>query len=541
MLLKTMGVKIGVFWVLLSTFMLNSVNAQYAPIRFTLPRLPHSEISKSDFFGNPPLEGNEPSISINPNDANDIWLAFNNNKVFHTLNGGTDWLEVETKPDVGFYGDPVIYRSASGMIYLAHLAQNPNKKWPEWFDCIVFERSTNGVEFYSKCVGQNGKMQDKPWFSLDDQVKSPYKGNIYITWTEFDKYGSSSTKDSTRIRFARSENQGATFFDPVVVSDVSGDAEDDDKTAEGATVAVMPDGKIFCFWSRNDTLWMDESIDAGRSWGKDKFLTSMRGGWNFDGVRGVQRSNGMPFSCVDAKGRIYVGYGAESPFGDRNVYYTVSVDGGKHFLPPIRINDDPNGADQFKPYFNIDRNTGLPRAIWYDTRNFATGKFAQIYTATLNATAVSKNALLSEEPCILPGPKSFYGDYIGFDAAQGRGVAAITRYHEDIGKPCIELIYWKGKKPAVKKQDPVVMINPNVGSDSLLFLACMPGETSFTIEIKSGRNLITQMIFESLDPKGFSSTEFQEFYLSRSKFPSGLYTMVMRRKNKAMKKNFWIN
>jgi hypothetical protein len=29
--------------------------------------------------------------------------------------------------------------------------------------------------------------------------------------------------------------------------------------------------------------------------------------------------------------------------------------------------------------------------------------------------------------------------------------------------------------------------------------------------------------------------------LSRSKFPSGLYTMVMRRKNKAMKKNFWIN
>jgi hypothetical protein len=103
------------------------------------------------------------------------------------------------------------------------------------------------------------------------------------------------------------------------------------------------------------------------------------------------------------------------------------------------------------------------------------------------------------------------------------------------------LIYWKGNKPAVKKQDPVVMINPNVGSDSLLFLACMPGETSFTIEIKSGRNLITQMIFESLDPKGFASTEFQEFYLSRSKFPSGLYTMVMRRKNKAMKKNFWIN
>jgi hypothetical protein len=80
MLLKSMGVKIGVFWVLLSTFVLNSVNAQYAPIRFTLPRLPHSEISKTEFFGNPPLEGNEPSISINPNDANDIWLAFNNNK-----------------------------------------------------------------------------------------------------------------------------------------------------------------------------------------------------------------------------------------------------------------------------------------------------------------------------------------------------------------------------------------------------------------------------------------------------------------------------
>lgn len=541
MIKKFMGTKIGVYWVLLSTFLLNSINAQYAPIRFNLPRLPHSEISKIEFFGYPPVEGNEPSISMNPNDADDIWLAFNNDKVFHTLNGGKDWLEVETKSEVGFYGDPVIYRSASGMVYLSHLAKNPNKKWPEWFDCIVFERSTNGVQFYSKCIGQNGKMQDKPWMSFDEQPKSPYKGNVYVCWTEFDKYGSKSNKDSSRIRFARSENQGNSFFEPVVISDVCGDAIDDDKTAEGATIAVLPDGKICCFWSRNDSLWMDESIDAGRSWGKDRFLTTMKGGWNFDGVRGVQRSNGMPFSCVDSKGRIYVCYGAESPFGDRNVYYMVSFDGGKNFLPPIRINDDPAGADQFKPYFNIDRNTGLPRAIWYDTRNFGSGKFAQIYTATLKGTEVSINSLLSEEPCILPGSKSFYGDYISFDAAQGRGIAAITRYHEDVGKPCIELIQWKGKKPNHKKLPPVIMVNPNEGSDSLLFLANMPGETSFTIEIKSGRNLITQMIFESLDPSGFKQNEFQEFYLSRSKFPSGLYTLVMRRKNKAMKKNFWIN
>ncbi len=48
-------------------------------------------------FGDPAIPGNEPSISIDPNDADNIWLAFNNNHVYHSLNGGKQWLDIQGK------------------------------------------------------------------------------------------------------------------------------------------------------------------------------------------------------------------------------------------------------------------------------------------------------------------------------------------------------------------------------------------------------------------------------------------------------------
>ena len=45
-------------------------------------------------FGDPAIPGNEPSISIDPNDADNIWLAFNNNHVYHSLNGGKQVVSV---------------------------------------------------------------------------------------------------------------------------------------------------------------------------------------------------------------------------------------------------------------------------------------------------------------------------------------------------------------------------------------------------------------------------------------------------------------
>jgi len=496
---------------------------------------------RTSYLLDPPVEGNEPSISINPNDADDIWLAFNNNKVYHTLNRGKQWLSVKVDPPQGFYGDPVIYKSESGMVYLAHLAKNKDKVYPESFDCIVFERSTNGVEFYAKAIGKNGKMQDKPWFTVDEWPESPFKNNVYLTWTEFDAYGSKSPKDSSRIRFCFSDNMGATFSEPIYISDVSGDAVDGSKTAEGATIGIFPDGKLFCVWSRNDTLWYDVSIDGGRNWGVDKYLGEMKGGWSIENLKGMVRSNGMPFISRDKMGNMYVVYAALSERGDWDIWYRMARSAESGFGKAMRINDDLGFADQVLPYVNFDKNTGTPRVIWYDLRYSESGRFFQVFTAELKPYGATKNVNLSEKPIALAGKNRFYGDYISFSTVKGGGgIAAYAGFDDRTHKVVIQTIDWKGKRPKPQKQIPVLMINPCDDLDSALFLMNIPNETSFTFEIKSGPKIFIQQVFTSNSDKGFEPYEFLEVYIHKNLLTSGVYNVILRRNKKAIRKRYWV-
>ncbi len=493
------------------------------------------------YISDPPLEGNEPSISMNPEDPDDIWLAFNNNKVFHTLNRGENWLPIKIDPPQGFYGDPVIYRSTNGQTYLAHLAKNKDKPYPQSFDCIVFERSTNGVEFHSKGIGQNGKMQDKPWFTIDEWPESPFKNNIYLSWTEFDAYGSENPKDSSRIRFAYSDNLGASFYAPVRINDVSGDAKDGSQTAEGATVGVFKDGSLLCTWSRNDTLWYDISTDGGRNWGPDRVLAATKGGWNIEPMKGMMRANGMPFVCTDKKGTLYVVYAAQSAQGDWDIYYQTASNPQGGFGKPIKINDDLGNADQVFPYAAMDRNTGMPRVIWYDMRASPSGRFCQIYTAELGLLGPTANYCMSKEPIALVGKNRFYGDYISFSTAKGGGgMAAVTAFDDRTHKIVIQLLEWSGKRIKKQKQAPVLMINPCEDMDSVLFLVNMPKETSFTFEVKSGPKIYAQQIYEAYDKNGFKADEFQEIFIHKNRLPSGVYNVIIRRNKKAIKKRYWV-
>ena len=492
------------------------------------------------FFGKPVSEGNEPTIAINPQNPSDIWLAYNTSKVFHTTDAGGNWKEVLTNSPFGFYGDPVVKIAKHGTVFLTHLAQNKAKKWPSWFDCIVFERSVDGENFQSVCVGANGqKMQDKPWFSIDEGKKSKFKGNIYLTWTEFDQYGSTNKKDSTRVKFARSSDDGISFSEPVTVSDVGGSAADDDRTSEGVTVAVLSDGKILCFWSRSDTLWMDQSDDAGKTWGKDMAVCSMRGGWNFETVRGLVRTNGMPFAVADKKDRIYVGFACSSEMGDMDVFYVFSKNSGRTFTAPIRVNDDGNGSDQFSPFLTVDEKLNIPQIIWYDKRNSETGHFCDIYSTKLCGKKPLKNIKLTKEPIILPGRKQFMGDYIGLSMVGKKAIAAVTAYHDDIRKPCILLIDWDVKTKKVKPNlDPVLLVNRNFDSDSLVICMAFPNQTSFTFEVKNNVKSILTNVFEVEFP---NKVQYQEIFLRKAMLKHGFYTFLIRRKGMIFKKSVWLD
>jgi len=104
--------------------------------------------------------------------------------------------------------------------------------------------------------------QDKEWLAAD-MTPSPFRGSVYMTWTEFDKYASPLPGDSSRILFSRSTDRGATWSAPVRISDQGGDCLDGDNTVEGAVPAVGHGGEVYVSWSGPLGIMFDRSTDGG--------------------------------------------------------------------------------------------------------------------------------------------------------------------------------------------------------------------------------------------------------------------------------------
>ena len=140
-------------------------------------------------------------------------------------------------------------------------------------------------------------MQDKPWLSSDKHSRK-YKGNVYVTWTEFDKYNSKDSTDFSRIRFSKYMPKNDSFSKAITISDTVGDCQDGDNTLEGATTAVGSNGEIYAVWAGHDKIWFDKSTDGGETWGKDQEIASQIEGWDME-MPNIFRANGMPFVVCD--------------------------------------------------------------------------------------------------------------------------------------------------------------------------------------------------------------------------------------------------
>lgn len=542
--------------------------------------------------GSQPLNGNEPSIAFDPRNPVNGIIGVNTSTVMQTSDPLLkQWQSVVVNPPQGFYGDPVMKISEKGVVYLAHLAKNKEGKWPEFFDRIVFERSEDGGKsFTATDIGyRQGKMQDKPWFSMDEWKKSKGYGNVYVTWTEFDAYHSASPNDSSRIWFARSLDGGKQFETPVVISDRSGDAMDDDATAEGANVTVTPDGKLHAVWSRNDTIWYDCSADYGKTWGVDQFVAEQFGGWNHDAVRGTMRVNGMPFIVSNSKGYLFVVYSGGAckkqqtgTCRSRNVYLVCKFSANGLFTAPAVVNRLEAGMDdaahrldvntpdfefteQYSPVLATSADKRRVFVAWQDRRRSVTGGFFDVYGAELvvkpwfrgksggqSWLKQCENIRLSKSASMAPGNAVFMGDYIGLDW-HGDMVVAYTGFDVSRSHPVIHLakVHVKSRWMGLRKiegedrvrepglslwvmDDVVEKSNTREGEvdsrkDKKIFIwAEWPETTNFTVEIKMGSQVVFSHVFENvLDGK-------VDFELPLSRFVPGSYEMVLRKKGRSV-------
>ena len=206
---------------------------------------------------------------------------------------------------------------------------------------------------------------------------------VYILWQEIIFSGGSHGGD---ILFARSEDAGATFSQPVNLSrSIAGDGKgriNRDVWHNGSLdIAAGPDGALYAAWTEYEgALWVARSRDAGQSFaplvrieerqparapslalaadgtvylawtvGEDsaadiRLAKSTDRGASFAPAQVVEKTRSYsdaPKIVVDRAGILHLAYAESSggPFERYTVRYTRSRDGGRSFEPSRRISN----------------------------------------------------------------------------------------------------------------------------------------------------------------------------------------------------------
>lgn len=364
-----------------------------------------------------PMAQVEPSIAINPNNTDEMIAGTVMDDFYYSNDGGRSWGSETVQCEYGVYGDPVMHIDQKGRFYYFHLSRKLERE----MDRIVCQykdgQDSEWITTFTEPTKQ--KAQDKHWVA-----ECPKTGNMYLTWTQFDKYDSKNPNDSSVIMFSKSLDQGENWSLPQRISKLAGDCKDGDDTVEGAVPAVASDGTIYVVWTGPHGLRLNVSKDQGETWfSEELFITEHIGGWTFS-VPGVMRCNGLPIIKVDNSGgefdgRIYVNWADQrNGLDDTDIFLVYSDDEGKTWSEIKRVNQDGKGSHQFFTWMDIDQTDGNLYFVYHDRRD-GEGNQTRAYAAyTIDGGdsfidfPISKNLFVPEE-------EYFFGDYNNIAAHNG--------------------------------------------------------------------------------------------------------------------------
>lgn len=367
----------------------------------------------------------EPSISINPMDPENIVAGAILDRVYVSHDAGQNWTKERLVSPYGVYGDPVVRFDYEGNVYYSHLS-NPNDKAfrdTAFLDRIVIQKSEDRGKSWndgSYTLPRSPKDQDKQWMCVD-----PADNSLYLTWTEFDLYGSDSPDDRSRILFSKSIDQGTSWSFPFVLSEKEGNCLDDDQTTEGAVPCVGPAGQIYVSWSYDEKIYFDKSYDKGESWmDNDIIIAEQPGGWAYS-IPGLMRCNGMPITRADRsnsdyRGNIYVNWTDQrNGSNDTDVWIARSSDEGESWSEAVRVNTDAPDRHQFLTWMDVDQTTGYIYIVFYDRRHHKDNK-TDVYLAYSTDGGNTFSNIKINEKSFEPSETIFFGDYNDISVYEGR-------------------------------------------------------------------------------------------------------------------------
>lgn len=354
---------------------------------------------------------NEPSICINPKNTEQLVAGSNLDNVYYSHDGGSTWTQTPVSCPWGIWGDPAMFADTAGNFYYLHLSNPTNGSW---IDRIIIQKSTDAGVTWSDGAytgKNNAKAQDKHWMAVD-----PATNFLYVTWTQFDKYGTSNPLDSSVIMFSKSTDGGLNWTPAKRISKLAGDCVDSDLTAEGAVPCVGPAGEVYVVWSNRNQLWFDRSLDGGTTWlDQDIPVAAQPTGWDYP-IPGISRANGLPVTVCDLsngprRGTIYVNWTDQRNGADNtDVWFCKSTDGGLTWSPTKRVNNDNTQTHQFLTYMTVDQATGYLWFVFYDRRNYTDLRTDVYMAVSKDGGETFKNFKVSKTP-FAPDNGAFFGDY----------------------------------------------------------------------------------------------------------------------------------
>ncbi len=148
-------------------------------------------------------------------------------------------------------------------------------------------------------------LNDKPWLTADAHAASPFRDNVYVTWTRFIFNPANGHFVQSPIAVAVSRDGGQTFSSPELIG---GNV----LYSQGSRPVVASDGTVYVFWdgaTRLATLgniWVVKSTDGGKSWSKPVAVSPV-----VDIIPVADtafRNNSYPAADVAPNGDIYVAW-----------------------------------------------------------------------------------------------------------------------------------------------------------------------------------------------------------------------------------------
>jgi len=382
----------------------------------------------------PPGEtGDEEVIAVNRYNPKQVVMAYGGTvggKAAYSTDAGRSWTLVNPAGKSQMGGNKSITFDDRGNVFLSYQLIEKLGTPGYWGhnargNGIWVRHSSDGGKTWDAdatpvLVWPNGQpapqQEDMARIWADNEPQSPYRGNLYLAWIDWQI-------DKSIVLFTRSTDHGKTWDKPWRISTHAGFPRDDTGAILGILGTVGPDGTQYVVWNDMLDTVMAVSHDGGKTFEPSRPIFQV-GPPYFGGAAsfpGIQRVMDLPEIAIDERtGTLYVTW-SDCRNGDVDVFLSRSTDKGKHWSPPLRVNDDPvhNGADQFYQWLAVDPTNGDVYVEFYDRR--ADPDNLKTWVTLARSTDEGKtftNYAWTVQPFV--GHNTFLGDYSWLTAYEGR-------------------------------------------------------------------------------------------------------------------------